>query len=110
IRALLWYGYHDNPEGWICPSSFDLYQPITDAAIKGNLRTWMWQSSDNPAGETKNPFIDTAAADPVLVGSNSTDELSYGWTRKGMNSNVRSTAILGADRAVRVQSEVDAGG
>jgi prepilin-type N-terminal cleavage/methylation domain-containing protein len=21
VRALLWFGYHDNPEGWICPSS-----------------------------------------------------------------------------------------
>jgi hypothetical protein len=30
-----------------------------------------------------------------------TDELSYGWTRKGMNSNVRSTALLAADRAVQ---------
>lgn len=106
IRALLWYGYHDNPEGWICPSSFDLYQPITDQAVKGNLRTWFWGSAAS-GSDTKNPFIDTTNTDPAL---NAQDELSYGWTRKGMNSNVRSTALVGVDRAVRVQSEVDQGG
>lgn len=105
IRALLWYGYHDNPEGWICPSSFDLYQPITDQAVKGNLRTWFWGSTAS-GSDTKNPFIDPQTE----VQLNQTDELSYGWTRKGMNSNVRSTALVGADRAVRVQSEVDAAG
>ncbi len=104
IRALLWYGYHDNPEGWICPSSFDLYQPITDQNVKGNLRTWFWGSAAS-GSDTKNPFID-GLSDPT---TNVQDELSYGWTRKGMNSNVRSTALMGADRAVKVESEVNAG-
>lgn len=108
IRAMLWYGYHDNPEGWICPSSFDLFQPINDQSVKGNLRTWFWQSAASGL-DTKNPFIDNLG-DPVTVGGTASDELSYGWTRKGMNSNVRSTALVGADRAVRVESEVDSGG
>lgn len=100
IRALLWYGYHDNPEGWICPSSYDLFQPVTDSNIKGNMRLWFWQGGQG--NDTKNPFID--GADITLE---QTDELSYGWTRKGMNTNVRSTALLGADRGVRNQEEVD---
>ena len=35
-------------------------------------------------------------------------ELSYCWTRKAMNSNVRSTAILGSDRSLRDQGADDA--
>lgn len=103
IRALVWYGYHDNPEGFICPSSYDLYQPITDNDVRANMRMWAWEggTGDN----TKNPFV-TSVSDSGK-NTNTTDELSYGWTRKGMNSNARSTSLLGVDRAVRVQSEVD---
>jgi prepilin-type N-terminal cleavage/methylation domain-containing protein len=104
IRAMVWYGYHDNPEGFICPSSYDLYQPITDPDIRANMRTWGW---DGTTGDnTKNPFVN-GTGDGTKV-HETTDELSYGWTRKGMNSNVRSTALVGVDRAVRIQSEVDA--
>ena len=106
IRALVWYGYHDNPEGFICPSSLDLYVPITDNGVKSNMRLWYWANPgpQNGGDVSKNPFL--TGNDPAV---NVVDELSYGWTRKGMNSNVRSTALLGADRAVRVQTEVDAG-
>jgi prepilin-type N-terminal cleavage/methylation domain-containing protein len=106
IRALVWYGYHDNPEGFICPSSLDLYVPITDNSVKANMRLWFWANPgpQNGGNVSKNPFLETI--DPPLFDN---EELSYGWTRKGMNSNVRSTALLGADRAVRVQTEVDGG-
>ena len=103
IRAMMWYGYHDNPEGFICPSSYDLYQPITDNDVKSNMRLWGWEGS---AGDpTKNPFVSVTG--DGTKNNNTSDELSYGWTRKGMNSNVRSTALVGVDRAVRIASEVD---
>lgn len=96
IRALLWYGYHDNPEGWICPSSFDLNIPIQDPEVRQKLRKWFWDGG-NSGDMRKSPFVD-GLSDPNLK---DTTELSYGWTRKGMNQNARSTALLGADRARR---------
>jgi prepilin-type N-terminal cleavage/methylation domain-containing protein len=42
IRALLWFGYHDNPEGWICPSSYDSFLAVTNNTVKGNMRRWNW--------------------------------------------------------------------
>lgn len=94
VRALLWTGYHDNPEGFICPDSFDLHQPITDSGVKGNLRRWFW------GGETKgdperSPLVDDLP-DPVL---DRTDELSYGWVRRSMPPTARASAALAADRA-----------
>ncbi|MBX3468924.1 MAG: DUF1559 domain-containing protein [Planctomycetes bacterium] len=101
VRALLWYGYHDNPEGWICPSSYDVFVPIQDQAVRDNQRMWMWDGGAN-GSVTQNPFIQGAD-----LNLNMTQELSYGWTRRGLNSNVRSGTYLGIDRAVRIQSEVD---
>ncbi len=108
IRAMLWYGYHDNPEGWICPSSFDLFIPI-DAAnskTKANLRLWFWNGEHDGSSSslTDSPLIQ--GSDPSLPDCT---ELSYGWTRKGMNSNIRSTAIFGADRALRDEDEFETG-
>lgn len=103
IRAMLWFGYHDNPEGWICPSSYDQYLPITSTNVKGNMRRWRWQQGDGGApAESNSPYKTAGGADPSYAG---TDELSFGWTRKYMNTNTRSTALLGADKAVRVESQ-----
>ena len=90
-RALLFYGYHDDPDAWICPASYDQSIPTTAG------RSWFWQGLTNPTIGNQGPIAD-GAPDPTLE---DTDELSYGWTRKGMNSNVRSTALLAADRAVQ---------
>jgi prepilin-type N-terminal cleavage/methylation domain-containing protein len=104
IRSLLWYGYTDSPEGWICPSSYDMFVRIDDPNSKQNMKYWFWSSPNTGLGGgqgtglTKvSPFVDGLGDHPIAV----TDELSYGWTRKGMNINVRSTALLGADRSVR---------
>jgi prepilin-type N-terminal cleavage/methylation domain-containing protein len=108
IRAMLWYGYTDSPEGWICPSSYDMFMRIDDANSKNNMKYWFWSSPNfngtaggggaQGQGLSKvSPFVDGLADDSM----DGTDELSYGWTRKGMNINVRSTALLGADRSVR---------
>jgi prepilin-type processing-associated H-X9-DG protein len=95
VRALLWYGYHDNPEGYICPSSYDMYLPITDSEVKANLRLWFWGGGEARGDPTLSPFVDERP-DPTL---DATDELSYGWTRRGMNMNARSSTPLLADRA-----------
>ena len=102
VRAMLWYNYTDNPEGLICPSSYDLYIPISDGEVKGNLKKWQWNGAHGTGDPTTSPFLDNTG-DPSLQ---QCTELSFGWTRKGMNANVRSTAIMGADRAIRDEDEL----
>lgn len=101
FRAMLWYGYHDNPEGWICPSSYDAYIPVDNNDVRENMRLWFWKSVGGVANKTQSPFID-GMGDPT---NEVTQEVSYGWTRKSMNSNIRSTAIFGADRSVRTEQD-----
>ncbi|HBP17182.1 MAG TPA: hypothetical protein DEA08_05215 [Planctomycetes bacterium] len=100
VRSLYWYGYHDNPEGAICPSSIDVYVPIQNKAVRDDLRLWNWSTSKEPGDKERSPL--EHGFDPSLL---QTEELSYGWTRKGMNSNVRSTAVLLADRGVRTTDQ-----
>jgi prepilin-type N-terminal cleavage/methylation domain-containing protein len=113
MRALLWYGYLDSPEGWICPSSWDRAMPIHDARTRADMRYWFWSSTTANGTSTGSavqgsglplfaPFIDCMMDDSL----DGTDELSYGWTRRGMNANVRSTALLSADRSVRREQDV----
>ncbi len=104
VRAMLWFGYHDNPEGFICPSSMDMYMPPLDATILDNMRKWQWNQETN-ANVDKSPIGDDT--DPSLE---SLGELSYAWTRRPMNSNSRSTLLIGADRSMRgdaTQGSVD---
>ena len=113
MRALLWYGYLDSTEGWICPSSFDMAQRIDDPHTRADLRTWFWSSTTANGSVTGGPgqggasgsiapFVD-ALPDHSLDG---TDELSYGWTRKGLNVNTRCTTVLSADRSVRREQDL----
>ena len=94
VRGLVWYGYHDNPEGFICPDSYDLYVPISDKHVKANMRLWFW-GGEARGDDATSPFRDSLP-DPVL---DRTDELSYGWSRRSLSSSARSTAPLLADRA-----------
>ncbi|MBL4849695.1 MAG: DUF1559 domain-containing protein [Planctomycetes bacterium] len=96
IRALIFYGYHDNPEGFVCPSSDDSALVVSDEEVRDNMRKWHWGRATNPNPRTA-PWLDSAS-DPK--GSESR-ELSYGLTRRGYNRNVSSTKMISADRAVR---------
>jgi hypothetical protein len=102
VRALVWYGYHDNPEGFICPSSADLHVPVADAEVLDNMRLWGWQGSFGEPGSARNttpPWRDEGAGgDQALL---ETTELSYAYTRRGYNRNVSSLKILMADRSLR---------
>ena len=100
VRSILWYGYHDNPEGFICPSSTDLYVPIQNSEVRENMRLWSWSTSKQGGHNTQPPWVH--GDDPTLL---QTEELSYGMTRRGLNRNVRSTAVLGADRGVRITED-----
>jgi prepilin-type N-terminal cleavage/methylation domain-containing protein len=73
VRALQWYGYHDEPENWICPASSDS-APEPSAQV----RTWSWGGGER-GSLTESPFVHDAD-DPALI---ATAELSYGWTRRG---------------------------
>jgi prepilin-type N-terminal cleavage/methylation domain-containing protein len=117
VRSLLWYGYTDSPEGWICPSSYDMFVRVDSAKAKSNMKYWFWSSnnfngsagtagsSQESGNSTASPFVDQLADHSI----DGTDELSYGWTRKGMNTNTRSTALLGADRSVRREQDLTGG-
>jgi type II secretory pathway pseudopilin PulG len=96
IRTLLFYGYHDYPEGWICPSSSDQGAPLAPG-IRGNMRTWFWSGGVTPGPGGSSPIGD-ALQDPA---HDQTTELSYGFSRRGINVNARSTVLFGADRARR---------
>ena len=50
VRQLMDLGYHDNPEGWICPSSDDLSVPITDPAVKSGAAGWSWNGQTATKG------------------------------------------------------------
>ncbi|MBX3467835.1 MAG: hypothetical protein KF878_13205 [Planctomycetes bacterium] len=93
-RALLWFGYHDDPERFVCPEAKDDEALEVLRPARENMRRWFWAQDQEKASVTRSPFVD-GAADPAL---RETGELSYGWTRRGLNSNVRSAALLAADR------------
>lgn len=93
-RALMWYGYHDSPDGFVCPATPDQALPVDDK-VKANPRLWFWGGDSLRASATVNPLVDTAP-DPAL---STTTELSYGWTRRALNVNARATTQLAADRS-----------
>lgn len=104
INGLVWWGFHDNPEGFICPSSYDMHVAVADAA-KVDMKKWGFGQSGGGATRFTNPLAPNGGATPAVAAAetlSATTELSYGWTRRGMNSNVRSTALLGVDRSVRI--------
>ena len=51
-------------------------------------------------------------ANPLGVGDalDTSQEISYGWTRKPMNNNTGSASMLGSDRALRTVDDVAGGG
>lgn len=95
VRTLVWFGYHDMPEGFVCRASDDQAVPITNPATQADLRRWFWGGGTSAAKAP--PFVD-GQQDPPL---DQTTELSYGWTRRALGANARSTALLAGDRALR---------
>lgn len=107
VRTLLWYGYTDSPESFVCPGSDDAWErlPATDRPA---LKRWFWSSpladgtvvggGGRESGDPdRSPLVDRLA-DHSLDG---TPELSYGWTRKGVSVGTLSTRLLLADRSLR---------
>ncbi|MBL4845898.1 MAG: DUF1559 domain-containing protein [Planctomycetes bacterium] len=106
VRTLFWFGYHDDPEGFVCANSDDMAVPISDDALD-NGRLWGWGGNSGAKGDlardTTPPCRDGGAgADEALV---DTSELSYALTRRGYDRNVASTKLLGADRGMRVEDD-----
>jgi prepilin-type N-terminal cleavage/methylation domain-containing protein len=110
INGLVWWGYHDNPEGFICPSSYDMHIAVADD-VKVRMKRWSFASvgGSTNANEIGNPLSPNPQNAPTWEDLNTTSELSYGWTRRGMNANVRSTALLGTDRSLRVGESAETG-
>lgn len=103
VRALVWYGYHDNPEFFICPDSDDVYVPITDREVLDDMRLWgwtgTWASAKDSLRKKTSPWRDGGAGGDVALVA--TAELSYAFTRQGYNRNVAGPELLGADRSAR---------
>jgi hypothetical protein len=80
MRALIYYGYQDDPTAWVCPSSDDASAPVAPEAAQ-DRRRWFWGGEARPpdeAGLELSPFVD-GQVDPVL---NDTREVSYEWQRR----------------------------
>lgn len=93
VRALYAYGYLDSPETLVCPSSDDAAAAttVTDPA------RWFWGGGSTPMAGVS-PFTD-GLDDPTLLEA---DELSYGWTRRGLSSGgARTIDVVAADRSLR---------
>jgi len=110
IRAMVYGGYHDNPEGFICPSSYDIFNQINDDQVIENPKFWGWNqvycanATDFRQWNPLNPA--NPGGDPVF---DQNLECSFSWTRRDMNNNIRSTAKFGSDRNLRV-GDSSAGG
>ncbi|MCA8921483.1 MAG: hypothetical protein KDD82_06710 [Planctomycetes bacterium] len=99
--ALVHYGYLDSVDWLVCGSSHDRPSP-TDVGRLPDRRTWTF----GPPGAF-NPEPERSVLGPLTTGGIQTslllsDQVSYGWTRRGMNCNTRGSALLGADRALQV--------
>ena len=104
MQVMVWGGYFDNPEAFICPSSVDLFVSL-DIQAEDNIRKWNWGDQGGVwATPTQSPIL---TASPTAL--DQLTELSYGWTRRGLNTNVRSNTKLGADRAVIAEAESQSG-
>lgn len=97
LRSIVDQGYLDGGYAFVCPSSND---EVKEPAMSRGDQRWTWGVlRDQPAIDPTSPD----ANDPTLA---ETTELSYGWTRRRLSANTRSTTLISADRAVR---EADAG-
>jgi hypothetical protein len=99
-RALVHYGYDDNPESFICPSSPDQFTPLTDAA-KRDIRAFRW------SGAPGDPLAPSPMhrADASDVPLHESLELSYGWTRRGLTTNSVSTVPVAGDKSRIVEHD-----
>jgi len=101
LRSLVYFGYLDNPEVFICPASVDQHTPFSPA-VKANQKLFGWGGTTEtwPAS----PIAVPGAKDGDLA---ALDDLSYGYTVKGLTMTSVSNAPLAADRA-RVHGDVTA--
>jgi prepilin-type N-terminal cleavage/methylation domain-containing protein len=104
-RALIFYNYDDSPEGFICPSSIDQFNPLSPDA-RQDIRNFYWvEGSGEQSPLTSSPIYTggTTTGDEAL---SSMTDLSYGWTKRGCTTNSQSTVFLLGDKS-RVLSSTD---
>jgi prepilin-type N-terminal cleavage/methylation domain-containing protein len=102
-QALVYFGYIDNPEIFICPSSTDQHYAMTETQ-KANQKKWAFGSKEN--GAMVNPILGDA---PDAYDLDKMNDLSYGYTVKGYTVNARSDTPICCDKA-RVVDSAGAGG
>ncbi|MCA8921484.1 MAG: type II secretion system protein [Planctomycetes bacterium] len=100
--AFIYFGYIDNNEVYVCPSSFDVNVPMTAGSLD-NRKVFDFGGVDyGVPGDNPLTAGGRAPANPL----NATTEVSYGWSRKPLNNNTGSGTMLGADRAIRATEDL----
>lgn len=99
FRALAFYNYDDNPEGFICPSSPDQFKPLEPEA-KADIKNFFWTGGSVPTNYTASPIYNPNSGDqPLISSSGGMVDLSYGWTKRGLTSNAQSGTFLAGDKS-----------
>jgi prepilin-type N-terminal cleavage/methylation domain-containing protein len=110
LRALIYYNYDDNPEGFICPSSPDQFKPLEQAA-KQDIRYFFWSGGSAPSIPTPPAFYSPmySGTDGGQQALTAMTDNSYGWTKRGLNTNSQSTNLMAGDKS-RILASTDDGG
>jgi hypothetical protein len=91
MAALFYYGYSERPEILICPIAG------SEQAYLGRFprdsRDWTWSGQPNPTPELS-PIV-APDLGPTLEDS---IELSFSWSRRGLNTGMSSITILAGDK------------
>jgi hypothetical protein len=95
MRALVWHGYTDRVDDFVCPASPELASPVADEA-REDMRRWFWGGRAE-ADPGRSPFVDDLLDPPLDLST----ELSYGWTRRSLPASSQ-LELLAADRGVAV--------
>jgi len=106
IRTLAFLNYDDNPEGFICPSSVDQFNPL-DAATRNDIRNFSWTAGADNSTYNPVPLYANGGGDLALTAAGCTN-LSYGWTKRGYTTNAPSFSLLVGDKS-RIQSDAATG-
>lgn len=88
FRALLFYGYLEDPSLLVCPGSPTDRAHAISAAVREDSRRWFWGGQERPFDPASSPYdlgnspYTDGAPDPALRDNR---ELTYQWTRRGYN-------------------------
>jgi hypothetical protein len=96
FRGLYFYNYDDNPETYVCPSSPDMFVPVTQAA-KFDTRAFRWNGAGGPT-PTLSPLV-AGGEDASDLPLDQSTEISYGYTRRFLSTNSQARFLVAGDKS-----------